>query len=76
MTVRTLLATLLLAAAPAAAHAQDSLRAQYDSGYVAWQNGDYPHALERLERLLRAPGGDALLRDVALLTGELYTVEE
>ncbi|MBI4410382.1 MAG: M20/M25/M40 family metallo-hydrolase, partial [Gemmatimonadetes bacterium] len=46
------------------------------SGYVAWQNGDYPHALERLERLLRAPGGDALLRAVALLTGELYTVEE
>ncbi len=53
-----------------------ALRAQFDSAYYAWDAGRYPEALERLQRLLRMPGGDALLEPIALLTGELYhTVE-
>ncbi|MEX2570212.1 MAG: M28 family peptidase [Gemmatimonadota bacterium] len=52
------------------------LRAQYDSAFFAWDRGDYVTSLEHAERLLEAPGGQALLQQVALLTGELYEVEE
>lgn len=51
---------------------QPPLQTQYDSAYFAWEIGDYPSALVRLERLLAAPGGDGFLEPVALLTGELY----
>lgn len=51
-------------------------QAQFDSAYYAWQAGDYPDALRRLERLLTGPYGDAFLEPVALLTGELYRTVE
>jgi hypothetical protein len=51
-------------------------RGHYDAAYFAWDTGDYPTALEHAERGLQAQGGDALLRQIALLTGEAYRVRE
>jgi dipeptidyl aminopeptidase/acylaminoacyl peptidase len=51
-------------------------RGHYDAAYFAWDTGDYPNALEHAERALQAQGGDALLRQIALLTGEAYRVRE
>jgi hypothetical protein len=47
-----------------------------DSVYVAWDEGRYPDALERLARLLSGPAGDDWLEPAALLTGELYHTAE
>ncbi len=65
--------------AVAAAQAADvplALRAQYDSAYFAWDRGDYPAALRHAERVLVAPGGEALVGRVAMLTGEKYRVRQ
>lgn len=43
---------------------------------AAWGRGDYPAALEVLIELREGPDGDALHREIALLTGELYVVSE
>jgi hypothetical protein len=59
-----------------AANIDPALRARYDSAYHAWDAGRYPEALERLQRLLQAPGADAFLEPIALLTGELYHAVE
>jgi hypothetical protein len=67
------------AAAPAAAQvagAPAPVRAQFDSAYFAWDRGDYLASLAHAERVLTAPGGEALLGPVALLTGERYRVRE
>jgi Tol biopolymer transport system component len=48
------------------------LRTRFDSAFFAWQRGDYPTALARLERLLSSSEGDRVLEPIALLTGELY----
>jgi hypothetical protein len=50
------------------------LATRYDSAYFAWSRGDYPAALRHAEHVLTAPGGEALLDRVALLTGEKYRV--
>lgn len=42
----------------------------------AWDRGDYPTALERLIALRNGEDGDALHREIALLTGELYVVSD
>ncbi|MEX2584201.1 MAG: M28 family metallopeptidase [Gemmatimonadota bacterium] len=73
--------TFLALASPVQAPGQaagppPALRTLYDSAYFAWDRGDYVQALEQAERLLEAPGGDALLQQVALLTGELFEVAE
>jgi len=46
--------------------------ATFDSARVAWQEGNYPFALARFERLLAGPAADRYLEPIALLTGELY----
>ena len=48
----------------------------YDSAYYAWQGGDYPAALARLERLLAVATGLPFLERTALLTGEYYRTLE
>jgi Tol biopolymer transport system component len=50
--------------------------AAYDSAFFAWEAGDYPDALARLERLLAGPRGASLLRPAAELTGELFLTVE
>ena len=55
---------------------QRPARVAFDSAAYAWEAGRYIEALERLERLLTRPGGDALLAPIALLTGELYRTRE
>jgi hypothetical protein len=77
-----LLAACLLIGAPVAGQRPDTpvlpphLRAQYDSAYFAWDRGDYPAALRRIERILTAPDGERLVEPIALLTGELFRVQE
>jgi hypothetical protein len=54
----------------------NSAAATFDSAAIAWTGGSYVEALTQLDRLLAAPGGDALRDSVALLTGELYRTTE
>lgn len=58
------------------AFAQDALQPQYEAAYYAWDEGDYPAALEGFKQVLNAAGGERFLEDIALVTGELYHVEE
>ena len=66
----------VLLASPGAAMAQASARMAFDSARYAWEAGQYPDALERLERLLTGPHRDSLLAPIAGLTGELYRTRE
>ncbi len=75
MKTRNLTAALLLVL-PLHAVAQQPSQAQFDSAYYAWDAGFYVEALERLERLIASPGGEELLEQIALLTGELYHVTQ
>ena len=65
-------ALLLWITHAAVATAQASPQAVYDSAYYAWDVGRYPEALQTFQRLLSATAGERYLKDVALLTGELY----
>lgn len=69
-----LLAMMLgvLLALPGALGAQVPTRVAFDSARYAWNAGQYPEALQRMERLLAGPARDSLLAPIALLTGELY----
>lgn len=62
-------------AGPATLAAQDP-GTLFDSAYVAWDDGDYVAALERLERLLDHPDAETLLPEAAVLTGERYRTIE
>ncbi len=70
-----LVSLALLAPFRAEAQQQDS-RDAFDSARYAWQSGDYVEALEGFERLLSGPGGEGLVDEIALITGELYRVSE
>jgi len=76
MMMRALALILLLSAASRTLRAQEAaaatMQAAFDSAGLDWSAGRYPDALARLERLLAAPGGAAVLEQAALLTGELY----
>ena len=70
---------LLLALAPASLSGQEPPMPDHPTlreGFLAWDRGDYPAALRAYLEALDAPGGDAHVREVALLTGELYQVIE
>jgi len=45
-------------------------------GFLAWDRGDYPAALRAYLDVLNSPDGAEHLREIALLTGELYRVTE
>ena len=72
--------TIFLIAATALAGAtpqnRDDLATRFDEAFWAWDTGDYVEALEEFIEILRAPGGDRFLRDIALISGELYVTEE
>jgi hypothetical protein len=76
--------TVTTSIVPSAVTAQDpppgplppALRAAWDSAWTAWDDGDFAGALSTLDRLLRAPGAEALLRPAALLTGEAWRTTE
>jgi DNA-binding beta-propeller fold protein YncE len=78
------LKTLLLPATaalltPAALHAQHGAPmgdVAYDSVFYAWEAGDYPDALHRLDRLLSAPDASRYLHAAAELTGEVFRTTE
>lgn len=64
---------LLLMAAPAQAQRPS---APWDSVQVAWDAGDFPQALRRIQRLLQGPDAERWLEPAALLTGELFVTRE
>ncbi len=57
---------------PLFAQAISASQAQYDTGYYAWADGNYPAALAKFERLLLGNDRERFLEPIALLTGELY----
>ena len=73
---RASIALILMTASPVGTRAQQPLKAAFDSAYLEWDAGHYPGALQRLRRILDAPGGEAFVEPVALLTGELYASTE
>ena len=75
MTTRCLTTTLLLAF-PLSLLAQQTSQDRFESASLAWDAGHYIEALEGLERLLSSAGNDELVEPIALLTGELYRVNE
>ena len=64
---------LLLAVAQAPAQHPD---APWDSVQVAWDAGDFPQALRRMQRLLAAGDAERWLERAALLTGEMFVTRE
>lgn len=66
-----LVSAALCGAAPLAAQVS-APDAVWDSVVIAWDEGNYPDALARIERLLPADGAERYLERAALLTGELY----
>ncbi|MEX2531732.1 MAG: M20/M25/M40 family metallo-hydrolase [Gemmatimonadota bacterium] len=64
----------LLFQAPASAQLQPSPALQ--EAYFAWDEGDYLRAMEGYLAILEGPEGEAWVREVALLTGELHPVRE
>jgi hypothetical protein len=50
--------------------------AAYDSAFFAWERGDYPDALRRLDRLLTGPQAARYVAPAAELTGEPFTTTE
>jgi hypothetical protein len=69
-------ATLLVPAALVAQAGRPIGDAAYDSTFFAWERGDYPDALRRLDRLLSGPQAARYVAPAAELTGELFTTTE
>jgi len=66
-----------VSAAPGvAASGADKLDLLWQEADLAWDAGQYIAALEGFIEILDAPGGERFLEPIALLTGELYRVEE
>jgi hypothetical protein len=66
----------LVLVSPARTAAQVPAQVAFDSAKYAWEAGDYPDALRRLERLLTGPARDSLFAPIATLTGELHRTRE
>jgi len=73
LTLLCLLA-LGLGALPAGAQLPEDSRLQ--DAYFAWDRGEYDDALAGYLQVLTGPGGEAHLEEIALLTGELFRVDE
>lgn len=77
MKIRSVVAAALAIAGATGTQAQVAVNdARWDSASVAWDVGDYPDALNRLQSLLRGPGAVQYLRSAALLTGEWFQTTE
>jgi Tol biopolymer transport system component len=72
----SLAALALLPSAAVGQAAQPIGDAAYDSAFFAWERGDYPDALRRLDRLLGGANAARYLEPAAILTGELFTTIE
>ena len=79
MMIRSALAlvAMVAVATPAAAQGGRAIGdAAYDSAFFAWEAGNYPQALTRLQRLITGPNAERYRTPAALLTGELYATTE
>jgi hypothetical protein len=70
------LTALLVLFALAPAQAQEPPQARFERARADWDAGRFVEALERLENLLVEGQGGDLQDQIALLTGELFTVTE
>src|SRR5215469_12602788 len=70
-----LLSVLVVYSAPIS-HGQVNSPVDMPSANQAWLEGKYIDALRGYAQLLKAPGGDKYLEEIALQTGELYQTEE
>ncbi|MFC1627735.1 M28 family peptidase [Gemmatimonadota bacterium] len=61
---------------PSTALGQDHLEQRFEDARVAWDEGQYIHSMELMVAILESPGGDRLLPQIALLTGDLFKVTE
>jgi len=52
------------------------LSERYQQAYEAWDRGDYVAALDGFKQIVTAPDGGAYVERIAILTGELYRVQE
>lgn len=76
LTVLLGLAFLLVRIGPGLAAQPDPAQARFDAARLAWDTGDYIHALTELRGLLTGPDADRFLERIALRTGELFTTTE
>ena len=74
--LRGVLVTVLLLPLVVSTAAGQAAKVTMKSARVAWDAGDYPKSLQSLIALIDGPKGDALRREIALLTGELHPVHE
>ncbi|MFC1499409.1 M28 family peptidase [Candidatus Zixiibacteriota bacterium] len=61
---------------PSTALGQDRMEQRFEDARVAWDEGQYIHSMELMVEILESPGGDRLLPQIALLTGDLFKVTE
>ncbi len=59
-----------------AALGQDRLEQRFGDARIAWDEGRYIHSMELMVEILESPGGERLLPQIALLTGDLFQVAE
>jgi len=55
---------------------QDRPEERFDLARLAWDRGDYPRALDEFESLLKSVEGGRFFEPIALITGELFQVQE
>ena len=58
------------------AKGQENGQERYAAAFDLWDAGNYPESLEYMLELLKSGDADKWLKPIALLTGEMYKVEE
>jgi len=58
------------------AKGQENGQERYAAAFDLWNAGDYPESLDYMLELLKSGDADKWLKPIALLTGEMYKVEE
>ncbi len=60
----------------ASSFSQDKAGERFDFARLAWDTGDFVRALDEFEFLLKSPDSDRFFDQIALITGELFEVQE
>jgi len=67
---------LLIVAFGSIAAGPQLLDGRWERAYQAWDSGDYITALREFDAFLKEPDADRWFERIALITGELYQVQE
>ena len=73
---RILFLILLVIISFSSVDAQKPLNKFWEQTLDAWDSGNFISALEDFKKILNSPNGDEYLKEIALLTGELYKTIE